>query len=106
MSDPTRWISRSRRCGARSILSAWEGLELLAALGEPCVGMALERNSVGRWIAERLAAAFSSSIPGVDARMSDEETSIQVLRAGSSIAILFLLAYLVYDFWTGQAATL
>ncbi|HVN29690.1 MAG TPA: hypothetical protein VMT64_14430, partial [Candidatus Binataceae bacterium] len=38
--------------------------------------------------------------------MSDDEASIQVLRAGSSIAIVFLIAYLVYDLWTGQAATL
>jgi len=38
--------------------------------------------------------------------MSNEETSIQVLRAGSSIAILFLLAYLVYDIWSGQGASL
>jgi signal transduction histidine kinase len=68
--------------------------------------MALERNSVGRWIAERLAAAVSSSMPAANARLSDEETSIQVLRAGSSIAILFLVAYLVYDIWSGQAATL
>jgi|HubBroStandDraft_1064217.scaffolds.fasta_scaffold52182_2 signal transduction histidine kinase len=68
--------------------------------------MALEGNSVGRWIAERLAAAISSSMPAADARMSDEETSIQVLRAGSSIAILFLIAYLVYDLWLGQGLTL
>ena len=68
--------------------------------------MALERNKVGRWIAERLAAAVSSSIPAADARMSDEQTSIQVLRAGSSIAIVFLLAYLIYDVWMGQATTL
>jgi signal transduction histidine kinase len=38
--------------------------------------------------------------------MSDDETSIKVLRAGSSIAILFLVIYLVYDLWAGGGATL
>jgi signal transduction histidine kinase len=67
--------------------------------------MASERKNVRRWIADKLASAFSSSIPAADARMSDDETSIQVLRAGSSIAILFVVIYLAYDFWSGQGDT-
>jgi len=67
--------------------------------------MASERKNVGRRVADKLASAFSSSMPAADARMTDEETSIQVLRAGSSISILFLVAYLVYDFWSGQGGT-
>ena len=50
----------------------------------------------------RLASAVSSSIPAADARMSDDETSIQVLRAGATIAIVFLVIYLAYDLWSGQ----
>jgi signal transduction histidine kinase len=56
-------------------------------------------------MADRLAAAFSSALPGADARMSDDETSIAVLRAGSSIAIVFLVIYLVYDLWAGDGGT-
>jgi signal transduction histidine kinase len=62
--------------------------------------MALE--GTGRRIAEKLTAAFSASMPSADARMSDEETSIRVLRAGSLIAIVFLVIYLAYDFWSGR----
>ena len=64
--------------------------------------MTSERNNAGRWIADKLAAAFSSSIPAADTRMSDDETSIEVLRAGSSIAIVFLIIYLAYDLWSGR----
>ncbi len=32
--------------------------------------------------------------------MTDDETSIQVLRAGSAIAIVFLVIYLAYDLWS------
>ena len=62
-------------------------------------------NNAGRRIADKLRAAFSSSSPAGDARMSDEETSIQVLRAGSSIAIVFLIIYLAYDLWSGRGGT-
>ncbi len=37
--------------------------------------------------------------------MSDDETSIQVLRAGSSIALVFLAIYLVYDLWSAPGGT-
>ncbi len=67
--------------------------------------MSLERNSTGRWVAEKLTTIFSSSMPAADVRMSDEETSIQVLRAGSAIAIVFLFIYLAYDFWSGRDGT-
>ena len=50
----------------------------------------------------KLASALSSSMPAADARMSDDETSIQVLRAGSAIAIVFLVIYLAYDLWSGR----
>jgi signal transduction histidine kinase len=68
--------------------------------------MISERKNVGRWIADRISAAISSSMPAADGRMSNDETSIQVLRAGSSIAILFLIAYLAYDVWTRHATSL
>jgi signal transduction histidine kinase len=67
--------------------------------------MASERKNVMRWITDRLAAAFASSLPAPGARLSDDETSIQVLRAGSSIAILFLTVYLVYDVWSREGGT-
>jgi len=67
--------------------------------------MASEGNNARRWIAEKSAAIFSSSIPAADARMSDDKTSIQVLRAGSSIAIVFLVIYLAYDLWSGRGGT-
>ncbi len=68
--------------------------------------MASEHNQARRWIADNLAAAFASTTPGADARMSDDETSIQVLRAGSAIAIVFLIIYLAYDLWSGPGGTL
>jgi len=37
--------------------------------------------------------------------MSDDETSIQVLRAGSAIAIVFLILYLAYDLRSGRGGT-
>ena len=59
-----------------------------------------------RRIADKIALAFSASIPGADARMSDDQTSIQVLRAGSTIAIVFMVAYLASDLWSRQGGTL
>src|SRR6185437_6705846 len=58
--------------------------------------MASERKNAGRWIEKKLASAFSSSLPAGNARMSDDETSVQVLRAGSSISIVFLIGYLAF----------
>jgi signal transduction histidine kinase len=63
--------------------------------------MSPESTGARRSIAEKLAAMVSSSIPGADARLSDDETSIQVLRAGCSIAMVFLVVYLAYDLWSG-----
>jgi signal transduction histidine kinase len=67
--------------------------------------MASESNSAGRRLADKLFATFASSMPAADARMSDDETSIQVLRAGSTIAIVFLVIYLFYDLWPGRGGT-
>jgi signal transduction histidine kinase len=61
--------------------------------------MSSEGNNARRGIAETLTALVSSSIPAADARMSDDESSITVLRAGISIAIAFLVVYLAYDLW-------
>lgn len=68
--------------------------------------MTSQRNNVGRWIAERLGPVFSSSAPAAEAQRSDDETSIRVLRTGSSIALVFLVVYLVYELWCGQGGTL
>ena len=67
--------------------------------------MALKRNSVGWWTADRIASIFSSSLPGTDTRISDDDTSIQVLRAGSTVAIVFMIAYLALDVWSRQGGT-
>ena len=64
--------------------------------------MAAESNSARRWMMRKLESVLSSSIPAADARMSDDETSIQVLRAGSAIAIVFLVIYLAYDLGSGR----
>ncbi len=63
--------------------------------------MAAESNSA-EWMTQKLVALLSSSVPAADARMSDDETSIQVLRAGSAIAIVFLAIYLAYDLRSGR----
>ena len=68
--------------------------------------MAVKSDNAGRRLADKIRAVFASSLPGPDVRMSDEETSIQVLRAGSSIAIVFLALYLIYDVWSRQGGTL
>lgn len=67
--------------------------------------MVSEGKNVGWRIADRLVSVFSSSVPGADARMSDDETSIQVLRAGSTVAIVFMIAYLAADLWERQGGT-
>jgi signal transduction histidine kinase len=67
--------------------------------------MASERKNLPRWIADQLAAALASSLPAAGARLSDDETSIQVLRAAASISIVFLIVYLVYDVWSREGGT-
>ena len=68
-------------------------------------GMASERKNVMQLIADQVATAFASSLPAPGARLSDDETSIQVLRAGASISIVFLIVYLVYDVWSREGGT-
>ncbi len=70
------------------------------------MGMASEANSSAvRGLADKLVGVFSSSSEN-GARMSSDETSLQVLRAGSSIAIVFLIVYLAYDLWSHPGKSL
>ena len=58
-----------------------------------------------RGIADKLASIFSSSVPSAGVRLTDDETSIQVLRAGSTVAIAFMIAYLASDLLSHQGGT-
>jgi signal transduction histidine kinase len=70
--------------------------------------MASGINNAIRQAADKLAAAFSLAKPaeGVPPRLSNDESAVQVLRAGSSIAILFLVVYLIDDLWSHRSGSL
>ncbi|HXN86708.1 MAG TPA: HAMP domain-containing sensor histidine kinase [Candidatus Binataceae bacterium] len=70
--------------------------------------MATEINHAIRQAAEKLAATFSIAKPadGMPQRLTNDESAIQVLRAGSTISILFLVIYLVDDMWSRHNGSL
>jgi signal transduction histidine kinase len=64
--------------------------------------MVSESNSGRRSLGDKLISAFWPSLPDDDARLSEAGISIQVLRAGCSIAFVFLFLYLGYDLLLGR----
>ena len=64
--------------------------------------MVSESNSGRRSLGDKLISAFWPSLPDDDARLSEAGISIQVLRAGCSIAFVFLFLYLGYDLLSGR----